>query len=268
MTPINLVPQHADLRNRWVLITGASAGIGLACAELLAARGCHLILAARRNDRLATLAERLIQMHGIQVQTVTVDVAQRDSVDAAFSTLGARLGAISILINNAGLALGTELLQNASPDDWDAMIDTNIKGLLLTTKLCLPGIKNHRGHIINLGSVAGRWVYPGGAVYCASKFAVRAITEGLRMDLLGSGVRVTNIAPGMVETEFSKVRFRGDEDKASAVYRGMTPLNPLDVAEAVVWSLERPGHVNIQELVIYPTDQASVGAPYVHRHNP
>jgi serine 3-dehydrogenase len=161
------------------------------------------------------------------------------------------------LINNAGLALGRGPIQDGDPNDWDTMMDTNVRALLWVTKLALPALMRTRGHIVNIGSVAGHLVYPGGNIYCATKHAVRALNQALRADLLGSGVRVTEVSPGMVETEFSEVRFQGDLKKARAVYAGMTPLKPEDVAEAVLWTLERPAHVNIEEIVIYPTDQAS-----------
>jgi hypothetical protein len=172
---------------------------------------------------------------------------------------------VSILINNAGLARGIDPVASGNPDDWDQMIDTNLKGLLYITRLVLPHmIERNEGHIVNLGSVAGRWVLPNTAVYCATKFAVRAISDALRMDLLGKKIRVTNIEPGIAETEFAEVRLR-DDTKAAAVYKGITPLSPHDIAEAIVWCLDRPPHVNVHEIVIFPTAQANVGAPYLHR---
>lgn len=173
---------------------------------------------------------------------------------------------LKVLVNNAGLAAGVDRFHEAKTQDWDLMIDVNIRGLLYLTRSLLPFLLEQRegAHIVNLGSVAGRWVYPAGAVYCATKFAVRALSEGLRMDLQGKNIRVTNIEPGMVETEFSEVRL-GDKDKAKAVYSGMRPLEAMDIAESILWCLERPQHVNIQELVIFPSDQAAVGPSYVHR---
>lgn len=184
-------------------------------------------------------------------------------MNKSLQSLGDSLSSLDVLINNAGLARGTDKVFEASIEDWNEMLDTNVKGLLYLTRALLPNfIKNKRGHVINLGSVAGRWVYPGGSVYCASKFAVRAISEGMRLDLLGTPIRVTNIEPGMVETEFSEVRFR-DKKKAKAVYQGFEPLMASDIAECAWWSLSRPPHVNIQELVVFPTAQASVAS--VHR---
>lgn len=240
-------------------ITGASSGIGEATAVALAGAGYDLVLAARRRSRLETLAEDL-RRGGRRVDVVELDVRDRAAVEA----LSAQpfFDHVTVLVNNAGLAKGMERVQEGKLDDFDAMIDTNVKGLLYVTRALTPGLIARKGQIVNLGSVAGRWVYPGGAVYCASKFAVRAITEGLRLDLLGTGVRVTNIAPGMVETEFSEVRL-GDEERAKAVYRGVQALSAADVAETIAWCLTRPAHVNVQELVLYPTDQASPG--HVHR---
>jgi len=255
------------VRGKWALITGATAGIGEACAVRLAQEGVNLLLTGRREERLAALQERLHAEHAVSVKTLVFDVRSREDVERALDAVRPEIGQLDVLINNAGLALGTEALQTGSINDWETMIDTNVKGLLFVTKLCLPFmVKNGRGHIVNIGSVAGRWVYPGGAVYCATKFAVRALSEGMRLDLLGTNIRVTNIEPGMVETEFSEVRFRGDKDKAKAVYQGLEPLQAKDIAEAVVWCLQRPPHVNIHEMVIFPTDQAGVG-PYVHRRN-
>lgn len=248
---------------KWALVTGATAGIGEATAIRLAAAGYNLVLCGRRLERLQKLEQKLKN----SVQTVLAPFDIRD-LKACRDLLAKNqdvIGEIEVLINNAGLAKGTDRFQEAKPEDWDVMIDTNIKGLLYLTRLIVPGmIQRGRGHIVNLGSVAGRWSYPGGAVYCASKFAVRAITEGLRMDLMGTPIRVTNIEPGMVETEFSEVRL-GDKDKAAKIYKNMKPLVADDIAETILWTLQRPPHVNIQELVIFPTDQAAIGM--VHRHN-
>ncbi|MFN7728546.1 MAG: SDR family NAD(P)-dependent oxidoreductase [Bdellovibrio sp.] len=243
-------------------VTGASAGIGEATARRLASEGYSLIIGGRRKDRLETLQDEL-KRHGNQIRIAPFDLQSRSSIEDFCRTHEDWLSEVTVLVNNAGLARGTEKVQDANIDDWDIMIDTNVKGLLTVTRRVLPHLlKQERGHIVNVGSVAGRWVYPGGAVYCASKFAVRAISEGLRMDLAGKNIRVTNIEPGMVETEFSVVRL-GNELKAKAVYQGMTPLSADDIAETISWCLARPGHVNIQEIVIYPTDQAHVGQ--VHR---
>lgn len=251
------------MHKKWAMITGASAGIGWATAEELAQAGYSLILIGRRADRLKELRDRLVKttMQSSSQQefkTVQLDVTKKAQIDDFVQSEGAALENISVLVNNAGLAKGTDKLQEAQVSSWDTMIDTNIKGLLYLTRAILPFmVKNRSGHIVNLGSVAGRLVYPGGAVYCATKFAVRAISEGLRMDLAGTNIRVTNIEPGMVSTEFSLVRFE-DPERAAKVYEGMTPLEPKDIAETIVWCVQRPPHVNIQELVIYPTDQASV----------
>jgi 3-hydroxy acid dehydrogenase/malonic semialdehyde reductase len=248
------------MQETWAIITGATAGIGWATAEHLAQAGYSLILIGRRTERLQALSTQLKNQHAKQnFKVITLDVSKRNEVDDFAQSEGDTLKKVSVVVNNAGLARGSDKMQDAKIVDWDEMIDTNVKGLLYLTRIVLPYlIKNNFGHIVNLGSVAGRWVYPGGAVYCASKFAVRAISEGLRMDLAGTQIRVTNIEPGMVNTEFSKVRF-GDEDKAKQVYTGMTPLSSKDIAETILWCVQRPPHVNIQELVIYPTDQAAIG---------
>jgi 3-hydroxy acid dehydrogenase/malonic semialdehyde reductase len=251
------------LKGKRVLITGASAGIGEACAREFANNGANLVLTGRRADRLEALASELKAEFKVEVETLVFDIADRQQTEKALSLKS--VDDVSILINNAGLALGADSLQTAKLDDLEQMIDTNIKGLLYVTRILLPKmIAKGEGHIVNLGSVAGRAVYPGGAVYAATKFAVRAINDSLRMDLLGTPIRVTNISPGMVETEFSKVRFRGDEAKADNVYKNMNPLTPVDIAETILWCVNRPAHVNIQEIIIMPTDQAAVG-PYVHR---
>jgi NADP-dependent 3-hydroxy acid dehydrogenase YdfG len=252
------------VKNKLALITGATAGIGQALARHLAERGCHLILTGRREKVLKNFAAELSKSHGIEVECLNFDIRDRSALERALNPLHNRLKNLDFLINNAGLAAGVDKMQVARPEDWDTMIDTNIKGLLYITRYCLQHLIENKGHIVNLGSVAGRWTYPGGGVYSATKFATRALTEGLRFDLMGTGVRVTNIEPGMVETEFSLVRL-GDADKAKAVYQGMTPLNANDIAETIVWCLQRPAHVNIQELVIYPTDQAGVGPVYTVR---
>jgi 3-hydroxy acid dehydrogenase/malonic semialdehyde reductase len=254
------------LRGQLALVTGASSGIGLATAEALAEKGSDLILTGRRSDRLNALAERLRGDYGVEVTPLTFDISKRAQVEAAMERVKPQLLRLSILINSAGLALGTSRMAEADLGEWEAMVDTNVKGLLFMTRLCLTPMlaRGELGHIVNIGSVAGRWTYPGGSVYCATKFAVRALTEGLRMDLLGQPIRVTNIEPGMVETEFSLVRL-GDEAKAKKVYEGMTPLVAKDIADTITWCLERPAHVNIQELVIYPTQQAGVGAAYTFR---
>jgi 3-hydroxy acid dehydrogenase/malonic semialdehyde reductase len=245
----------------WALITGASSGIGRATAEKLAGDGYNLILMARREERLRELRKSL----GVEVVLAVVDITKPTEVEAFAAAHARELAQTDVLVNNAGLAKGTEKLFEAKTSDWDTMIDTNVKGLLYVTRAVIPHMmKNNRGHIVNLGSVAGRWVYPGGAVYCASKFAVRALSEGLRLDVMGTSLRVTNIEPGMVETEFSEVRLESAE-RAKAVYRGMKPLTATDIAETILWCVQRPPHVNIQELVIFPTDQAAI--QHVHRRD-
>ncbi|MGB0651701.1 MAG: SDR family NAD(P)-dependent oxidoreductase [Thermoplasmatota archaeon] len=241
-----------DLEGKRVLVTGATAGIGEATARAFVEAGAHVVLAARRRERLDALVEEL----GDRAEALVLDVADRAAVEAA----PAGAFEVDILVNNAGLARGTDPLHTADPSDWEEMVDTNVLGLLYVTRRVAAGMAARgEGHIVNLGSVAGRWTYPGGGVYCATKHAVRALSEGLRMDLHGSGVRVTNIEPGLVETEFSMVRFGGDEQRAAAVYEGTRALSAQDVAETILWCCGRPAHVNVQELVLFPTDQASVG---------
>lgn len=249
--------------NKWALITGATAGIGQSTARLLAKNSWNLILTGRREDRLNQLASDLSENFAGQYETLCFDVSDRKTCESVFKEYETLLSKTQVLVNNAGLARGVDKLQDANMDDWEEMIDTNVKGLLYMTRLCLPHLqKNQPAHIVNIGSVAGRWSYPGGGVYCSTKFAVRAISEGLRMDLCGQDIRVTNISPGLVETEFSNVRLR-DDDKAKAVYHGLDALTPEDIADCVFWSVSRPKHVNIQEMVVFPTAQASVNL--VHR---
>lgn len=253
------------MQQKWALITGPTSGIGRAVALQLAKKGFHLLCVARRSDRLEALAKE-VQAMGVSAESVVQDITDFAGLEKKLKSHEGILEKLDVLVNNSGLALGVDKLQEGSFRDWDKMIDVNLKALLHTSRLVLPYmVKKNRGHIVNLGSVAGRWVYPGGAVYCATKHAVRAISEGLRMDLLGKNIRVTNIEPGMVETEFSLVRFDGDENKAKNVYKGFKPLSAEDIAETVVWAIDRPEHVNIQELVIFPTNQASISQ--VHREN-
>ncbi|HEX7239075.1 MAG TPA: SDR family NAD(P)-dependent oxidoreductase [Longimicrobiaceae bacterium] len=252
------------LQDRTVLVTGASAGIGAACARAFAGAGARLLLAARRADRLRDLADGLRREHGADSHLLELDVRDAGAVGAAVEGLPPEWAEVDVLVNNAGLGRGLEKAQDGSPSDWDEMVDTNVKGLLYVTRAVVPGmVARGRGHVVNIGSVAGHEVYPGGAVYCATKHAVGAITKGLRMDLLGTGVRVSTVDPGMVETEFSIVRFGGDRERADRVYAGMTPLVADDIADAVLWCATRPPHVNVDEIVIKPTDQAS--ATLVHR---
>lgn len=244
--------------NKTVFITGASAGIGAACARLLAAQGYRLILAARRMDRLAALADELKQAHGTEIHQIELDVRSRQAVERSLADLPAAWQQIDVLINNAGLSQGLEPIQTGDPDDWDRMIDTNLKGLLYVTRAVVPGmVERQSGHIVNIGSIAAKEVYPNGNVYCATKHAVDALTQGMRIDLLDDGIKVTAIHPGMVETEFSVVRFKGDEERAAAVYHNLEPLVADDIAEAVWFALSRPPHVNINDMLIMPTIQAS-----------
>jgi NADP-dependent 3-hydroxy acid dehydrogenase YdfG len=254
------------MKGSWALVTGASAGMGRAIAQALAARGVNLLVNARRENRLFELKEELYGKHGVRVEPLVFDIRDLKQCESALKGKADLVSEVSILVNNAGLGRGTGPIYEGSIDDWEQTIDTNIKGLLYMTRLILPQmVKRNAGHVVNIGSVGGRWTLPGVVVYCATKFAVRAITDGLRMDLIGKKIRVTNIEPGMVKTEFSLVRAGGDEAKAEAVYEGLKPLQPEDIAEAVIWCLERPPHVNVQELVVFPTDQVGVGQMYIHR---
>ena len=247
-----------ELRESTALVTGASAGIGEATARALSAAGAHVLLAARREERIEALAAELGN-NSAGARALTLDVRDWPGVAAAVEP-----HAIDIVVANAGLALGVEPVQDGDPEDWSVVIDTNVKGLLHTVRAVLPGmIERGRGDVVLLGSVAGRQAYPGGNVYNASKFAVRGLYEALRLDLKGTGIRVTTVDPGMVSTEFSGVRLRGDQQRAEAVYEGMRPLTPMDVADAILFALTRPSHVNIGELVLWPTDQAST--TLVHR---
>lgn len=247
-----------SLRDKIVLITGASSGIGLSCARAFAAQGARLILAARRVERLHRLAAELQATCGARAYVIQLDVRDRAAVEGALAALPADWQAIEVLVNNAGLSRGLDKLHEANIQDWEEMIDTNIKGLLYVSRAVIPGmVERQAGHIINLGSVAGREAYPGGNVYCATKAAVRALSQALRMDLLGTPVRVTEVQPGMVETEFSIVRFHGDAGRAARVYEGLTPLTPDDIADVIVYCATRPPHVNIAEVLVMPTAQAS-----------
>lgn len=253
-----------SLKEKIVCITGASSGIGRACAREFARHGSQLLLAARRMERLSTLAEELKREHGTRTHVITLDVRDTAAVDSAFTSLPAEWKEIDILVNNAGLSRGLDRLYEGKLQDWDEMIDTNIKGLLYVTRQVLPGmVARKRGHVLNLGSIAGHHVYPGGNVYCATKFAVNALSHAMRMDLLGTGVRVCSVEPGLVETEFSEVRYRGNLEKAGIVYQNTRPLKAEDVAEVAVFVVMRPAHVDISEVIIMPTDQASVY--HVHR---
>jgi 3-hydroxy acid dehydrogenase/malonic semialdehyde reductase len=247
-----------SLKDRVVFITGASAGIGRSCARAFAAEGARLLLCARRADRLKTLAAELKKEFGVPVHDFALDVRDQPAVEKAVAGLAKDWRAIEVLVNNAGLSRGLDKLHQGRVDDWEEMIDTNIKGLLYVSRAVIPGMAERAsGHVINIGSVAGYEVYPGGNVYCATKFAVRALSKGLRLDLNGTPIRVTEVAPGLVETEFSMVRFHGEAERAGKVYQGLTPLSPDDIADAVVWCATRPPHVNISRLTVMPTAQAS-----------
>jgi len=253
-----------QLKDKIVFITGASSGIGQSCAKTFAAQGAKLILAARRAERLEELAAGLKKEHGTAILVLKLDVRDANAVEQAISGLPAEWRAIEILVNNAGLSRGLDKLYEGKLGDWDEMIDTNLKGLLYVSRAVIPGMVGRgRGHVINIGSIAGHEIYPSGNVYNATKFAVKALTKGLRLDLNGTGLRVTSVDPGMTETEFSLVRFRGDGERAGKVYQGFTPLTPDDIADAVVYCATRPLHVNVSEMIVMPTDQAST--MLVHR---
>ena len=253
-----------NLSKNIVLITGASSGIGLACAEAFAREGARLILTARRKERLDALAQELKKKHGTETLAIQLDVRNQPAVEKAIQTLPAAWQNIEVLVNNAGLSRGLDKLHEGKLDDWEEMIDTNVKGLLYVSRAVIPGmVARAGGTIINLGSIAGHEVYIGGNVYCASKHAVDALTNGLRYDLVDTPIRVCTVDPGLVETEFSIVRFRGNEQRAKTVYQNLTPLTPADVADAVLYCATAPPHVQIAEIIILPTNQAS--ATLVHR---
>ncbi len=254
------------MQNQVVVVTGASSGIGWACAQAFAQAGAKLILSARRQDRLEELARQLHESLGTETYLLPLNVRDRTQVESSLQSLPTAWTSVDILVNNAGLSRGLDKLYQGSVQDWEEMIDTNIKGLLYMTRCLVPGmVERGRGHVINIGSIAGHQTYPNGNVYCATKAAVRAISEGLNQDLLGTPVRVTSVDPGMVETEFSQVRFHGDSTRAKEVYQDTTPLTAEDVADIVLFCASRPAHVNISEVLVWPTDQAS--ATLVHRHH-
>ncbi|MDP2388582.1 MAG: SDR family oxidoreductase [Bacteroidota bacterium] len=241
-----------------ILITGATAGIGKATAVIFAKDGNNIIITGRRQNRLDAFKKELEEKYKVAVLSLCFDVTKRAEVQTAFSNLPDAFKDIDILVNNAGLASGLSSIQEGDIDDWEKMIDTNIKGLLYVTRTIAPGmIERKRGHIINLGSVAGKEVYPNGNIYCATKHAVDALNKSMRIDMLPHGIKVTSINPGMVETEFSIVRFHGDEERAKKAYLGLTPLNAQDIAETIYWTATRPAHVNINEVIIMPTAQAN-----------
>ena len=246
------------LKGKTVFITGASAGIGAACASAFAQENVRLLLAARRLDRLAEMVPKLREAGAEEVHCFALDVRDNAAVTAAIANLPGHWKRIDVLVNNAGLSRGMDKVYAGKVEDWDEMIDTNVKGLLYVTRAVTPGmVERGSGHVINLGSTAGEMTYPNGAVYCATKAAERAINDGLRQDVMGTPVRVTSVDPGMVETDFSLVRFRGDEERAAKVYQNITPLTPADVADTIVWAATRPEHVNIARVVMTSIDQAN-----------
>lgn len=245
------------------LITGATSGIGEACARKFAENGYNLIITGRRTDRLEAVAAEL-RTAGADVLTLAFDVRDREAATAAIDSLPAEWREIGVLVNNAGGALGLEPEYAGSYEDWDAMIDANIKGLLTMTRLVVPGmVERDRGHVVNIGSVAGDAAYAGGNVYCATKSAVKALSDGLRIDVAHTRVRVTNIKPGLVETNFSVIRFHGDKDRADGVYKGIEPLTGKDIADSVYYAVSAPAHVQVAEILILATHQAS--GSVIHR---
>lgn len=255
-----------SLQGKIVFVTGASSGIGKATAIAFAQEGAKLLLCARRLEKLQELAQSLKEAGAPAIHTFALDVQDRAAVEKSIAGLPKEWQEIDVLVNNAGLSRGLTKLQEDDPQNWEEMIDTNVKGLLYVTRTVVPGmVKRGRGHVINLGSTAGYITYANGAVYCATKAAEKAITEGLKIDLMGTPVRVTSIDPGMVETAFSEVRFRGDTEKAAKVYENITPLQPEDVADAIVWAASRPAHVNIHNILMTSIDQAN--STVLHRHS-
>ncbi len=243
------------MENKTILITGASAGFGAACARIFAINGNRLILTARRVDPLLRLQEEFAGAADVHI--IPLDVRDREAVQGAIESLPERFRSVDVLINNAGLALGLEPAQRADLDDWDTMVDTNIKGLMYCTRFILPGmVERNRGHIVNISSTAGDWPYPGGNVYGGTKAFVTQFSRNLRTDLLGTKVRVSCIQPGMAETEFSKVRFKGDDEQAAGVYQGTDPLTAEDIAETVRWIVSQPPHVNVNTLELMSIDQS------------
>ncbi len=254
------------LKGKIALVTGASSGIGRATALALAREGCDVILTGRRTQRLNEVGQEIAEKFGRDWLALQLDVRDQQAVNQAIQNLSGKWKNINILINNAGLARGMSKLHEGEVDDWEAMIDTNVKGLLYVTRAVVPGmVERGNGDIVNIGSIAGHEVYPGGNVYCATKHAVDALTKGLRIDLVDTPLRVSTVDPGLVETEFSVVRFKGDVEKAKNVYRGLDPLTGEDIAEAVVFIVTRPPHVQIAEIIVFPTAQAA--ATVVHRRS-
>ena len=253
-----------SIAGKIAFVTGASAGIGKSTAMAFAAAGAKLLLCARTTDALDAMRDDLKAAGAADVQTFALDVRRRADVASAIAALPVAWQSIEILVNNAGLARGLEKLHLDDIENWEEMIDTNVKGLLYVTRAVLPGmVERNAGHVINLGSTAGWQAYAGGAVYCASKSAERVLSEGMRIDLMGTSVRVTSIDPGMVETRFSEVRFGGDKERAAKVYANTTPLTPDDVADAILWAVTRPAHVNVSSVLLTSIDQAN--AVTIHR---
>jgi 3-hydroxy acid dehydrogenase/malonic semialdehyde reductase len=247
-----------SLKNKVVCITGASSGIGAATAMEFARHGAKLLLCARRLENLQAMEAELRDAGAPDVFNFQLDVRDRDAVQTTLANLPETWRSIDVLVNNAGLSRGLTKLYDDDIDNWEEMIDTNVKGLLYVTRAVVPGmVERNHGHVINLGSIAGHTAYPNGSVYCASKAAERFISDGLRIDLNGTAIRVTSIDPGMVKTDFSKIRFRGDEQRAAKTYENIDPLQPEDIADAILWSATRPPHVNIQTVLLTPTAQAN-----------
>jgi NADP-dependent 3-hydroxy acid dehydrogenase YdfG len=246
------------IMNKTILITGASSGIGEGCARKFASQGARIILNSRSTEKLESLAQDLKEKYNADCYVMPFDVCDRDSAAAALKALPEEWQSIDVLINNAGLAIGVDKEHEGNPDEWDVMIDTNIKALLSMTRLVVPGmVERGRGHIINIGSIAGDAAYPGGSVYCATKAAVKALSDGLRIDLVDTPLRVTNIKPGLVETNFSVVRFRGDKERADNVYKGINALTGADIAEVAYFAASAPEHMQVAEILVMPTNQAT-----------
>ncbi|NMC42386.1 MAG: SDR family NAD(P)-dependent oxidoreductase [candidate division Zixibacteria bacterium] len=251
------------LKDTIALVTGASSGIGRACAEVLAREGADLLICARREDRVKKLAKELTDRYGVEIHAFALDVRNQKEVEKTLTALPEKWKAIDILVNNAGLSRGLDKLHEGLLSDWEEMIDTNVKGLLYVSRVVIPWmVARKKGDVVNIGSIAGHEVYPGGNVYCATKFGVDAITKGMQIDLVDTPIRVSTVDPGMVETEFSIVRFHGDTGRAGKVYEGITPLSGADVAEAVLFCVTRPPHVNIHQVRIMPTNQAAAMVAY------
>ena len=247
-----------DLKGKLILITGASSGIGKACATEFAKLGANLLLAARRLDRLTKLSKELEEKYEIKTKCILLDIRKYDEVKNTYNNLNQEWKKVDVILNNAGLARGFSKVYDADTNDWEEMIDTNIKGLIYVTRIFLPQmVKRMKGQVINIGSTAGHEVYAYGNVYAATKFAVKALSQAIRLDVLDKGIKVTSVDPGMVITEFSKVRFSGNEERANKVYEGIEPLIAKDVADAVIFAATRPKNVNINQIILTPLQQAS-----------